>query len=109
MKNLKSKTEPQKLFCQLASTIDEDRIYQLSSSEQFEEMQKNIEAQYVSISSLKEARKICSKFIDYYNLGGSNWTGGRIVNENHEFVAFISYNGKIWDNEDTFKAKEIII
>ena len=109
MKNLNSKTEPQKLLCQLSSTIDYGRIYQLSSSDQFEEMQKNKEAEYVSISSLKEARKICSKFIDYYNLGGSNWTGGRVINENHEFVAYISYNGRVWDKEDTLNAKEIKI
>ena len=109
MKNLKSKTEPQKLLCQLSSTIDYGRIDQLSSSDQFEEMHKNKKGKYVSVSSLKEARKECSQFIDYYNLGGGNWTGGIVVNENYEFVAYISYNGRVWDNENTRNAKEIII
>jgi hypothetical protein len=47
------------------------------------------------------------KFITEFNLGASNWTGGNVYDGHFNFKACISYNGRVWDNEDWRIAKEI--
>ena len=99
----------QKMFVQLATSFDVGRFNQMSKNAQFEELNKPDGNIFFEINSIKEASELCSKFIDKYNLGSSNWAGGKIVNENFDFIATVSYNGRVWDNEDWFKAKEIAI
>lgn len=45
------------------------------------------------------------------DLSSSNWLGGLIVDDNFNFIARVSYNGRVWNNtEDNWKiAKEIAI
>ena len=94
-------------FVSLGSDIDVFRFSQISSSAKFEEVKKPNGFVYFQIESLKGARELCRKFIKEFNLGSSNWIGGRIIDENNNFIAQISYNGRIWNDEDNKKAKEI--
>lgn len=97
-----------KLFVCLGSKIDSERFCQLSTNAKIQELRKPNENIYFQITSLVEAIDLCKNFIRYYDLGNSNWTGGRIVDSNNNFVANISYNGRLWDNEDWKFANEIL-
>ena len=72
-------------------------------------MLKDKERVYFQVSNLAEASEVCQRYIAHFNLGSSNWTGGRVVNDNSDFVARISYNGRLWDSEEYENAKEIKI
>lgn len=62
---------------------------------------------YYEVNSLADASKAVRQYIDRHDLGSSTWAGGRVINDKFEFVAQISYNGRIWDNEIWEHAKEI--
>lgn len=49
------------------------------------------------VRSLEEAITVCRNFIDDNELGGGNWSGGQVSLVNGTPVAYISYNGRIWD------------
>ncbi|MCA1064796.1 hypothetical protein QTG56_24630 (plasmid) [Rossellomorea sp. AcN35-11] len=49
------------------------------------------------INSLEEASQACSEYINTYGLGGGNWSGGYVYDTKHKQVAYISYNGRIWE------------
>ncbi len=96
-----------KLFVQLSSVIDKFRLNQKSKNAQRLEMHKPDGSVFYEVSSIKEASLLCRKFINVFNLGSSNWRGGSIVDENYNFIAMVSYNGSVWDNENWKIAKEI--
>ncbi len=98
-----------KKYVMLSSEMDVGRFLQDSKSRQFEQISMPNGHIYFEINNLWEARNLCKEFIDKYNLGGSNWTGGRVIDEDFNFIAHISYNGRIWDNENWKNANEIII
>lgn len=58
----------------------------------------------VEVNTPEEARAACLKYIEQWNLGGGNWSGG-IVRKNGKRIAKVSYNGRVWDNSD----KEIVL
>lgn len=66
----------------------------------------------VAVKDLAEAKEKCAEYIKYHNLGGSNWTGGQVLEKentlsgSYKLIAYISYNGRIWKNEN---CKEEII
>jgi len=97
----------QELFVSLGSEINVERFIQMSSNEQFEELYKPRNFIYFQVRSLVDAKKLCDNFIRSFNLCSSNWVGGRVLDKDNNFVAQISYNGRIWDNEDWKLAKEI--
>ena len=98
-----------KMFVQLATKFDLMRFDQMSQNQQHEELSKPNGNIFFEIKTFKEASELCTKFIERFNLGNSNWAGGKIVNDRFDFIANVSYNGKIWDNEDWRIAKEITI
>lgn len=102
-------TTESKLFVGLGSTIAFSRWDSYSTSAKLEELSKDKNLTYVQVDSLLEASELVRKFIKQYNLGASNWTGGIVLNEDLNFVARVSYNGRVWDNSDRKKAKEIIL
>ena len=62
------------------------------------------------VSSFKEARDLCIKFISDNNLGSGNWNGGQILDDNEKVIAFVSCNGRVWEgSENSIDAKEILI
>ena len=48
----------------------------------------------ITVNSLEEASAKCRKFIDRNFLGGGNWAGGDVF-ENNKIIARIAYNGRI--------------
>ncbi len=97
-----------KLFVSLGSEIDPHRFTQYSNSQKYEELQKLKGLTYFEVNTLLEPKNLTQKFITEFDLGGSNWVGGRVVDEENNFIAQISYNGRIWESEE-FPSKEIII
>lgn len=97
-----------RMFVQLASNYDLERFEQMSRSEQLSLLQNPKQSVFVEVDSLKKAVLLCKQYIDKFNLGGSSWSGGLIVDENYNFIANVSYNGRVWDNIDWRKAKEIL-
>jgi len=98
----------QELYVSLGSKLDVERFFQYSSNEKIEEMAKPRDFLYYQAMNLKEASELCKVFIKYFNLGSSSWIGGRVVDKVGSFVAFISYNGRIWESEQ-YPCKEIIL
>jgi hypothetical protein len=96
-----------RLFVTLDSVIDEYRIDQISTNARINELNNDKNLVYFEVSDLREASIVCSKYIDYFNLGSGNWCGGYIVDEKFNFVAKVSYNGRVWDGEYP-NCKEII-
>jgi len=52
------------------------------------------------VLSYKEASEACRAFINEYDLGAGNWKGGQIFNQGNTQVAYVSYNGKVWDMQN---------
>ena len=100
-----------KLFVQLSSTINKSRFEDMSLNAKIEELFKPEGTLFVEVDSLKQAVIYCREFILKCNLSSSNWMGGLVVDENFNFIARVSYNGRVWDNtEENWKvAKEITI
>lgn len=105
---MKPQIQHKKLFVGLGSDIDPNRFSQYSNNQKLEELQKPCGVIYFEVNNLLEAKNITQKFIKDFNLGGSNWVGGRVIDEVNNFIAYISYNGRIWESEE-FPAKEIEI
>ena len=63
----------------------------------------------VSVSSFEEASEVVQAFIHENDLGSGNWSGGAIF-EGKKQIAFVSYNGRVWEGTEwTSKAKEITL
>lgn len=61
------------------------------------ESQVSIKPIWKTVHSLKEAVQEVARFRTQNNLGGGNWTGGRVVDDEGKDVARISYNGRTWE------------
>lgn len=53
----------------------------------------------VEVNTLEQASITCRQYISQYQLGGGNWDGGQVLENNVE-IAHISYNGRVWLNEE---------
>ncbi|PQJ82464.1 hypothetical protein [Polaribacter glomeratus] len=98
-----------KIFVALGSEVNTGKFEQYSTNAKFEELSKPNGLIYYEVKDLEEASSICRKFIQTYSLGSGNWLGGRVINEKSDFLARISYNGRIWDNENWEIANELAI
>lgn len=58
-----------------------------------------IRTQVVEVPDYYAASKVCRRFINENDLGAGNWTGGDVI-EAGALVARVSYNGRVWDNEN---------
>jgi len=50
---------------------------------------------YLTVKSLDDASNKCREYIEKFNLGSGNWSGGQ-VSQKRKLIARISYNGRIW-------------
>lgn len=50
----------------------------------------------IRVASLRAASDVCRLYIEHYELGGGNWTGGQVLDRSRAHVAQISYNGRAW-------------
>ncbi|MFD2551649.1 hypothetical protein ACFSQP_07465 [Bizionia sediminis] len=104
---MKLELDNKSIFVSLGSEIDSNRFSQISTNAKIVELHKPNDFIYFEVENISSAKKLCKKFIAEFNLGGSNWIGGRVIDEKFNFIAKVSYNGRVWDNEDWSKAKEI--
>jgi SAM-dependent methyltransferase len=56
----------------------------------------------VRVTSLEEARDKVVQFIQNNDLGSGNWSGGDLY-QNGKKVGYVSYNGRVWNNDGTPK------
>ena len=54
---------------------------------------------YITVSTLEEASLECRKFIKRNDLGGGNWIGGAVY-ENNKCIAEIAYNGRVFHKSE---------
>jgi hypothetical protein len=51
----------------------------------------------VHVDTLYEASQRCRAYIRDNELGGGNWSGGKVTDTTtHKEVAYVSYNGRVW-------------
>jgi hypothetical protein len=50
------------------------------------------------VHNLEEASALCRQYIETYQLGGGNWTGGQVYQAGQE-THHVSFNGKVWESE----------
>ena len=62
------------------------------------------EEAYVTVATFKGASEVCLIYINGWELGGGNWSGGQVYKGNKQ-IARVSYNGRIWDMDD----KELVV
>jgi len=48
------------------------------------------------VADFEGASKACREYIEKHELGGGNWTGGKVLDAKGKEVAYVSYNGKVW-------------
>lgn len=53
----------------------------------------------ICAASIEECQNIVRDYIDEYNLGAGNWTGGDVYDELGHILGYISYNGRYWPKE----------
>lgn len=51
------------------------------------------------VHNLEEATRICRQYIETYQLGSGNWTGGQVIQDGQE-THHVSFNGRIWKTEN---------
>lgn len=107
MKTQANKITKSSFFVALGTEVDMFRFPQMTTSQKFAQLDKQSELTYYQVDSLASASNLCRQFIESLGLGASNWLGGRVVDEEFNFLAKISYNGSVWDSEDWRNAKEI--
>ena len=61
-----------------------------------EEKRKNIAVKKVYVESIEEAQGVVRQFIDRHDLGGGNWTGGKVFKDGKN-IGFIAYNGRFFE------------
>jgi len=52
-------------------------------------------SKWIEVASFEEASKVCQDFIERNELGGGNWSGGAIK-DNNKLIGYVSYNGRVW-------------
>jgi len=50
-----------------------------------------------TVMTLREAAARCREFIELNDLGGGNWAGGQVHDGMNQEVAYVSYNGRVWE------------
>ncbi len=75
--------------------------------------------QYAPVSEPKAVRgksinamvKAAREYIEFWDLGGGNWPDTEIRTLDGQSVAFVSYNGRLWDgpSSGSLQPKEIIL
>lgn len=65
----------------------------------------NIKKHRVRVKNMQEAKDKVVKFIMDNDLGSGNWVGGDIYQYGKK-VGYISYNGRVWDNQGNSIAKD---
>ena len=54
---------------------------------------------YLLSDADKASNTACCAYIEQYDLGGGNWSGGQMFEAGRQ-VARVSYNGRVWEMEN---------
>lgn len=65
----------------------------------WQEANRSARRHVVPVQSIDAAAAMCRQYIDRNGLGGGNWTGGQVMRDLTEQVAYISYNGRAWKGD----------
>jgi hypothetical protein len=60
-----------------------------------------------SADSLYDLVAMAQAYIQHFDLGGGNWSGGEVRSRDGIVIGRISYNGRVWTPEDFRKCREI--
>ncbi|MFQ5845800.1 MAG: hypothetical protein ACE5JG_12525 [Planctomycetota bacterium] len=61
----------------------------------------------VQIAGFREASVACRRFIEEHDLGGGNWSGGRVrETATGRVIALVSYNGRVWTPERNWRDRK---
>lgn len=63
---------------------------------------KIIKGRVAKRPTIEACRKAVIDYIDRNDLGAGNWTGGKVYNSDDEYVGYISYNGRFWNEESEY-------
>lgn len=55
-----------------------------------------VDNEIAEVDTLPEASRACRAYIEENDLGGGNWSGGEVKDEDGTVVARVSYNGRVW-------------
>lgn len=58
-------------------------------------------AKCISANSIEECQVAARKYVDDYDLGAGNWSGGQVYQDG-EYVGYVSYNGRFWDKDSEY-------
>lgn len=58
-----------------------------------------VPTQRVYANSIEELQKVVREYIEEYDLGGGNWSGGEVYDRSGTVIGNISYNGRYWQKE----------
>jgi len=59
---------------------------------------------WAHVDSVEEAAKLVRHYIEFFDLGGGNWSGGEIVRQADGLVVGnVSYNGRFWATQQIEK------
>lgn len=50
--------------------------------------------------NIDQCQCLVRTYIEKYNLGAGNWTGGQVYDEDGNLVGKISYNGRFWKEKE---------
>ena len=59
-----------------------------------------VPSERVYTASIEECQKRVREYIEEYNLGGGNWSGGNVYDGLGNLIGNISYNGRFWPKEE---------
>lgn len=55
----------------------------------------------VLVASFAEASAAVRNYIEQHQLGGGNWTGGLITDQQGTLIGYVSFNGRVWRNRSS--------
>lgn len=61
------------------------------------EAQVSLRPEWLKVASLDQAVTVAMMYRGKHELGGGNWSGGQVWDEDGRMVARISYNGRAWE------------
>lgn len=55
----------------------------------------------VAANSIEECQVAASKYVDDYDLGSGNYSGGQVYQDG-DYVGRVSYNGRFWSKDSEY-------
>lgn len=61
----------------------------------------SVPSKIIETDSIDECQRYVHNYIDAYDLGAGNWSGGYVFNDTKQ-IGYISYNGRYWEKGSTY-------